>query len=279
MDRYLSAKGKNNRIWDIPVAVISAMMTLLLVFVGLDDLWKGNFAPDDLWAMIVAAILMVWMFSLPLVRIVRWRLRQRLARKISKKLATREEDAIPMNQIDAVTGVRGAWRKLKTLINKGFMQKLAIDEDARCVRLDNPKPAQRPRTGDAGYDATLSRIRQLNDAIQDEAVSAHIERIETLTASIFRAIEDDPARAAEARRFMSYYLPTTLKLLETYDLMEDQSYQGANIQSSRARIEGILGKLVRAIEQQQDKLFRTDALDVDAEISVLETMMAGEGRK
>ena len=280
MDRYLTAKAKNIRIWDIPVAVISAGMTALMLSVGMDDLWKGNVARSDLPAVLIAAVLLFWLFSLPLFSVVRWRLRQRLARRVSAKLAARDEDAIPFFALDEVTGVPSAQMRISRLIRKGFLQKLAIDEDAQCLRLDNPRPAEAPEAEEADDDefsATLARIRRLNDAIQDEAVSAHIERIETVTASIFRAVRDNPARAAEARRFMNYYLPTTLKLLQTYDLMEDQSFQGQNIRTSRAHIEQILSKLVTAIEQQQDKLFRADALDVDAEISALETMMTSDG--
>ena len=76
---------------------------------------------------------------------------------------------------------------------------------------------------------------------------------------------------------MNYYLPTTLKLLKSYSLMEKQSYQGETIQQSRKKIEDVLATLVHAFEQQQDKLFQSDALDVETDISVLETMMASDG--
>ena len=75
---------------------------------------------------------------------------------------------------------------------------------------------------------------------------------------------------------MNYYLPTTLKLLESYSLMEKQSYQGENIRASRRGIEDALGKVVTAIEQQQDRLFRSEKLDVEAEIQVLEKMMESD---
>ena len=76
---------------------------------------------------------------------------------------------------------------------------------------------------------------------------------------------------------MNYYLPTTLKLLKSYSLMEKQSYQGENIQAARKKIESILDTLIHAFEQQQDRLFRSEALDVESDISVLETMMASDG--
>ena len=76
---------------------------------------------------------------------------------------------------------------------------------------------------------------------------------------------------------MDYYLPTTFSLLESYALMEKQSYQSANILESRKKIESIMNKLVEAFEQQHDRMFRKDAMDVDAEISVLEKMLASDG--
>jgi hypothetical protein len=68
-----------------------------------------------------------------------------------------------------------------------------------------------------------------------------------------------------------------MKLLESYNLMEDQSYQGENIKAARRRIEDVLDKLVMAAEAQQDKLFRAETMDVEAEIIALETMMISDG--
>ena len=127
------------------------------------------------------------------------------------------------------------------------------------------------------FEAKLREIRKLNEDIDNEVVSERIDRIGALTASIFRVVREKPERADEVRKFMNYYLPTTLKLLKSYSLMEKQSYQGENIQASRKKIEDVLETLVHAFEQQQDKLFQSDALDVETDISVLETMMASDG--
>lgn len=127
------------------------------------------------------------------------------------------------------------------------------------------------------FEAKLREIRQLNDDIEDRAVSDRIDRIGELTASIFRVLREKPEHAEEVRKFMNYYLPTTLKLLKSYSLMEKQSYQGENIQASRRKIEDVLDTLTHAFEQQQDRLFKTEALDLDTDISVLETMMASDG--
>ena len=127
------------------------------------------------------------------------------------------------------------------------------------------------------FEEKLREIRTLNDQIDDEGVSNRIDRIGELTASIFRVVREKPDRADEVKKFMNYYLPTTFKLLKSYALMEKQSYQGENIVASRKKIESILDTLIAAFEQQQDRLFQSEALDVDADIQVLETMMAKDG--
>ena len=299
MDRYLTAKARKGRLWDIPVGILSGLMGSLVGYVGIEGLWQVwqdvRFIPpiEVLWAPMLSVLLWTWVALLPLIRVTRWRWRRKQAKEMSEALSGRTEDAIPLADIDRVTGIRNSASKLKKLIRHGFLQKLAIDEDAFCIRLDNPKPETvepaepakpaepaepaAPALTSEDYDGIIARIRDLNARIKDDAVSAQIDRIENVTASMFEAMRQRPERAADARRFMSYYLPTTLKLLETYDLMEDQSYQGENITASRRQIEQILSKLVHAVEQQQDKLFQSDAQGLDSDIRVLETMMAADG--
>ena len=143
---------------------------------------------------------------------------------------------------------------------------------------EKPRKQAQPKAADSdNFEAKLREIRELNESIADPGVSERIDRIGELTASIFRVVREKPEHAEEVRKFMNYYLPTTLKLLKSYSLMEKQSYQGENIQASRKKIESVLDTLVRGFEQQQDRLFKTEALDVETDISVLETMMASDG--
>jgi len=157
----------------------------------------------------------------------------------------------------------------------------SVEKEAKKVEADAPR-RERPQpvkssTDSDNFEAKLREIRELNEAIKDPGVSERIDRIGELTASIFRVVREKPEHTEEVRKFMNYYLPTTLKLLKSYSLMEKQSYQGDNIQSSRKKIEDVLDTLVRGFEQQQDRLFRTEAMDVETDISVLETMMASDG--
>ena len=138
-----------------------------------------------------------------------------------------------------------------------------------------PQPEQRNYADE--LERTLNELYQLNVMIEDEGVSARIDRIGMLTADIFHAVIQRPEREADVRKFMNYYLPTTLKLLKSYDMLEDQSYQSESIIESRKKIEGVLDTLIQAYEKQLENLFMDDALDIATDIDVLETMMAGDG--
>lgn len=130
---------------------------------------------------------------------------------------------------------------------------------------------------DAAHVHAVAQLRKLNDQILDEAVSRKIDRIVELTDDIYTVVEEHPDRRDSVRRFMNYYLPTTIKLLTSYGLLERQSYQGENIVASRKNIEEIMDKLVYAFEKQLDQLFASDAVDISSDIQVLETMIAKDG--
>ena len=143
---------------------------------------------------------------------------------------------------------------------------------------DAPRPAAKSRIDySEELERTLNELYDLNEKIQDVPVSDRIDRIGVLTGSIFRVVIEKPERESDVRKFMNYYLPTTLKLLKAYSLMEAQSYQGENIKESRKRIEETLDMLIVAFERLLDKLFRDDALDIATDIDVLKTMVAGDG--
>ena len=137
--------------------------------------------------------------------------------------------------------------------------------------------AQKKKTYMDDLEKTLNELYELNEKIENEAVSQRIDRIGTLTAGIFGAVIENPAREQDVRKFMNYYLPQTLKLLKSYDLLEEQHYQSENIIASRRKIENVLDMLIEAYEKQLDRLFHDEALDIATDIDVLETMMAGDG--
>ena len=189
-----------------------------------------------------------------------------------------EEAAEAAEPAQEVREIHERYRKERAKPAEPAFVQSRVRKEREAEKAERKAPeARRTGTESEDFEAKLREIRQLNDDIDNELVSERIDRIGALTASIFRTVREKPERAEEVRKFMNYYLPTTLKLLKSYSLMEKQSYQGENIQASRKKIEDVLESLVHAFEQQQDNLFRSDALDVETDISVLETMMASDG--
>ena len=126
-------------------------------------------------------------------------------------------------------------------------------------------------------DAAIKAMRALNDRIQDETISGQIDRLEEVSGRIFALAQKDPDKKAQLQKFMNYYLPTALKLLNTYASLSGQAVEGTNITDAKHSIERSMDLLVTAFENQLDKLFQSDALDVSADIAALEGMLNMDG--
>lgn len=141
-----------------------------------------------------------------------------------------------------------------------------------------------PSTGNPELDKVikdgklaLSEMRRLDDNIADAGVSADIVRLSQVSEKIFQAVKDAPEKLPQIRKFMDYYLPTTLKLLNAYDRMSGAGVSGENIDGTKVKVEDMLKTIVRAFEKQLDALYGSDALDISTDIQVMETLMAREG--
>ena len=155
---------------------------------------------------------------------------------------------------------------------------------------EEPKPKQEEKeeeassTGDPEVDKLiqegkeyLKKLRAADDAIPDETLSADITRMEKASADIFRFIGEHPEKAPEIRKFMNYYLPTTLKLLNSYQRLSRQSVKGETISSTLFNIAGMMHTVADAFEKQLDSLFTDEAMDISADITVFETLLKQEG--
>lgn len=130
-----------------------------------------------------------------------------------------------------------------------------------------------PKEANEGYSGALRAIREANDRIPDPVFSEKLDRMEDLAGKIFREVETHPEKLKQASTFFDYYLPTTLKLLGTYTEFEDAGIQGENLRQAKQRIESIMDNLLENFEKQLDELYRSEALDVDADIRVMENML------
>ena len=127
----------------------------------------------------------------------------------------------------------------------------------------------------AGRDA-MHRIREANDIIADEALSAQIDSIEASCAQILSMLEQRPSLLPQLRTFLRYYLPTTLKLLDARARLED-SARTPKAREVRNRISEAVGAIDKAFLKQVDALDAYRFIDLESEMDVLRDMLRADG--
>lgn len=147
-----------------------------------------------------------------------------------------------------------------------------------------PSTENAPSTGNPELDSALadgrkyiSKIKFANDMIPEEDISNKIDHLEQVCVKIFDYVAEHPKKLPDIRRFMNYYLPTTLKLLDAYCQFDAQPIQGENITLAKKEIHETLDTINAAFENLLDNLFKDIALDISTDISAMEAMMAQEG--
>ena len=183
---------------------------------------------------------------------------RRLTRDLRKMLATH---VLPTGYLDLKAG------------------KLMLTEMGYTEPEPEPEPQPEPEKNQqpSQEDEILREIRLINDLIPDPVISAKIDRIEEDTHKILQYQKTHPQRTEQLRTFLNYYLPTTLDILRSYARLDAQGVEGENITAAKQRIEGMMDKVVEGFEKQLDKLFSSDAMDIAADVQVLENMLKKDG--
>lgn len=202
-------------------------------------------------------------------------------------------------------------KDIKKMLKKGFFPEGHLDMQETCLMLDDKiyreylelekqrkiqereqkekeqlKVVEKPKqtAEDNGLAEVIAegqdcikRLREMNDNIPGEEISAKLFRLENLLKEIFEGLKEHPEQLPQMRKFMNYYLPTTLKLVSAYEEFDDMSAQGEEIMEAKAEIEKTLDSINSAFEELLNRMFRNTAFDVTADAQVLQTMLAKEG--
>ena len=123
----------------------------------------------------------------------------------------------------------------------------------------------------------IRKLRNMNDHIKGDVISGKLFRLENLLKEIFERVEEHPEQMPQMRKFMSYYLPTTLKLVEAYEDFDGVSSPGEEILSAKTEIEKTLDTINEAFEKLLHKLYQSSVYDITTDAQVLQTMLASEG--
>ena len=204
-----------------------------------------------------------------------------------------DRDAMDVNQIARTLNETPAQVKkdLQAMIDRGYFGGKAYlnleldylfrssEADAKFVkeRVDAKRAGAPLREVNKGYTALLEKIHKVNEEIQDPEISAKIDRLEFVTGKIFRAVNKDAQKARHMEVFLTYYLPTTQKLLESYAEFEAAGVEGENLSQAKKRIADSLDAIVEGFERQLDGLYKGDAMEVDQDIRVMDVMLKRDG--
>ncbi len=123
----------------------------------------------------------------------------------------------------------------------------------------------------------LSEMGRLYMSIKDAEVRKKINELMRITDKITQDAIADPSDIPQIKKFMNYYLPTTIKLLNAYDRMSAQGIEGENLDKSMKNINEMLDAAIEAFKKRLDSLFEDQALDIETDIKVMNTMLAREG--
>lgn len=123
----------------------------------------------------------------------------------------------------------------------------------------------------------LRKIQSESLRIGDEEISDRTDKIQSICAQMLAAADEQPDKAPMLRRFLNYYLPTSLKLLSSLRTMQQRGVSKAEVDKVRASALHGLDMVLTASQKQLDNLYRDEMLDVSADIDVLEQMLARDG--
>ena len=123
----------------------------------------------------------------------------------------------------------------------------------------------------------LSEMGRIYMSVQDVEVRKKINELMRITDKITQDAIHDPDDIPQIKKFMNYYLPTTIKLLNAYDRMSAQGIEGENLDKSMKSINEMLDQAIEAYKKRLDSLFENQALDIETDIEVMNQMLAREG--
>lgn len=283
MNRAPKASDKTARILVIVGAAITAIFGISLVTMLGEVIAYGwySYMMEELFPM-------CGFFAGGVAMLVAGQRMKRRSARVARYLAVMgKRGYIAVDELCAVTGKsrKKVESDLDFMVEKGLLGAGAYLDSGRGMFFRNAnafadyanatakKENVTPKEANEGYAGALRAIRSANDRIADPVLSEKIDHLETVAGKIFREVEEHPEKQQQAATFLNYYLPTTLKLLDSYAKFEEAGIEGENLSRAQERIEETMDALIKGFDKQLDDLYRNEAMDIDSDIRVMENML------
>ncbi len=283
MNRAPKASDKTSRILSIVGAAITAIFGISLVTMLGEVIAYGwySYMMEELFPM-------CGFFAGGVAMLVAGQRMKRRSARVARYLAVMgKRGYIAVDELCAVTGKsrKKIESDLDYMVEKGLLGAGAYLDSGRGIFFRSAdafadyanatakKENVTPKEANEGYAGALRAIRSANDRIADPVLSEKIDHLETVAGKIFREVEEHPEKQQQAATFLNYYLPTTLKLLDSYAKFEEAGIEGENLSRAQERIEETMDALIKSFDKQLDDLYRNEAMDIDSDIRVMENML------
>ena len=297
-------KGK---VISLPIAVTGITVSVVTGVIAVTGLFT-SFITGGYWnfaGMITLLIIAAMFGAIGYVGVHGWNRYQSFKRYLGI-LRGREYCSIKELSEKADRSEKKVLKDLKELISSGMYVEGYVDQNGTCLTMTNKaytmlqqaerarmerEKQEREKQEEEKKEKTpldlliqkgneyIEQVRLANDAIPGVGISEKLDRLENVMKRIFESVKEHPEQIKEMDRFMEYYLPTTLKLVNAYKEFDALTIKGENVKTSMEEIENTIDTINHAFEQLLDDLFQDAAFDISSDISVLQTMLAKEGYK
>jgi len=119
----------------------------------------------------------------------------------------------------------------------------------------------------------IKKIHQFNVKLTGKVITEKLQKLEDVMRRILTEVRSQPGKATDLRKLMNYYLPTTEKLLNSYEEIEREPLKTDEMRKVQGEIEETLDRINQAFEKLLQDLFRNRSWDISSDISVLNTML------
>ena len=179
--------------------------------------------------------------------------------------------------IGKITSIMGSGLDTTTH-NRRDRERQAVEE-ANARKQAEEQARQLAAQAEEKKRADANRIPLTGDKIADQVITTgqEMNNLSIKCEQIFRTVSETPSKAPQVRKFMNYYLPTTLKMLANYRTMQQRGVSYGEMKEARETTVHGMNLILTACQKQIDNLHRENMLDISTDIDVLEQMLKRDG--
>ena len=126
-------------------------------------------------------------------------------------------------------------------------------------------------------EKNVTKLKQMKDKIQNTDIRGKIININKTTDKIIKVLHKKPDKISSASKFLNYYLPVTIKILERYDEIEEQKLNSSSSRDFENKVNQMISNIEIAFDNQLNNLYNEEFIDTSAEIKVFEAMLKSDG--